>query len=116
MFSFADGLPFIDNRADVVNNIGDIYQKQPIPISSLVFDSSKSFTIENVVLISTTSASSIGTLSFVAIKPIIYAIKTGDTFVTNHAQKKTWSIQEIVSKYVGLFRNIVPIAPECFIP
>jgi hypothetical protein len=26
--------------------------------------------------------------------------KTGDTFVTNHPQKKTWSIQEIVSKYV----------------
>jgi hypothetical protein len=33
--------------------------------------------------------------------------KTGDTFVTNHPQKKTWSIQEIVSKYVGLFRKSI---------
>jgi hypothetical protein len=37
-------IPFIDNRADVVNNIGDFYQKQPIPISSLA-----KFTKENVV-------------------------------------------------------------------
>jgi hypothetical protein len=34
---FEDIKPFIDNRADVVNNIGDIYQKQPIPILHVFF-------------------------------------------------------------------------------
>jgi hypothetical protein len=41
---FEDIKPFIDNRADVVNNIGDFYQKQPTPISILA-----KFTKENVV-------------------------------------------------------------------
>jgi hypothetical protein len=40
--------------------------------------------------------------------------KTGDTFVTNHPQKKTWSIQEIVSKYVGLFRKSISEFNEIF--
>jgi hypothetical protein len=40
--------------------------------------------------------------------------KTGDTFVTNHAQKKTWSIQEIVSKYAGLSGKSISEFNEIF--
>jgi len=40
--------------------------------------------------------------------------KTGDTFVTNHVQKKTWSIQEVLSKYVGLFRKSMSEFNEIF--
>jgi hypothetical protein len=39
--------------------------------------------------------------------------KTGDTFVTNHPQKKTWSIQEIVSK--SLFQLPLSVSYPNFI-
>lgn len=40
--------------------------------------------------------------------------KTGDTFVTNNMQKKTWSIKEVVSKYVGLLRKSTSEFNEIF--
>jgi hypothetical protein len=37
-----------------------------------------------------------------------------NTFVTNHPQKKTWSIQEIVSKYAGLSGKSISEFNEIF--
>lgn len=40
--------------------------------------------------------------------------KTGDTFITEHTQKKEWTIKEVASKYVGLFRKSIAKFNELF--
>jgi hypothetical protein len=73
------------------------------------FDESKTYTIVDSPDL---SFNEIGLDHYIAKEAINK--KTGDTFVTNHPQKKTWSIQEIVSKYVGLFRKSISEFNEIF--